>query len=103
MLSSCCGFLLPPFLPLPPKLTRARAHALPVVLASNPADSHSLRASTDPLLCSVRFMMEHFKKCPRCGNFIEKNQGCKHMTCQKAAGGCGFEVGVACLSLVGWS
>ena len=43
-------------------------------------------------IASVKFMMDNFKKCPKCNNFIEKNAGCKHMTCQKRAGGCGYEV-----------
>ena len=28
---------------------------------------------------SIKFMLKNFKKCPKCGNFIEKNEGCKHM------------------------
>ena len=37
------------------------------------------------------------KQCPNCHKFIEKNQGCNHMTCRKTAGGCGYEFCWICL------
>ena len=40
---------------------------------------------------NVKWMMVNAKQCPSCHKFIEKNQGCDHMTCQKKAGGCGHE------------
>ena len=43
------------------------------------------------------WMKENTKNCPKCGTNIEKNQGCNHMTCQRRAGGCGFEFCWVCL------
>ena len=43
------------------------------------------------------WMKENTKNCPKCGINIQKNQGCNHMTCQKRAGGCGFEFCWVCL------
>merc|ERR1711988_1305222 len=39
----------------------------------------------------VQWMEENAKRCPKCGEGIEKNEGCDHMTCRPAAGGCGAE------------
>ena len=41
--------------------------------------------------------MANTKKCPVCHKPIEKNQGCNHMTCKAAAGGCGYEFCWMCL------
>lgn len=41
---------------------------------------------------SYLLMMDKYKRCPRCSQFIDKNMGCMHMTCRPSAGGCGFEV-----------
>ena len=43
------------------------------------------------------WMRENTKNCPKCGMSIEKNQGCNHMTCQRKAGGCGFEFCWVCM------
>ena len=43
------------------------------------------------------WMKENTKNCPKCGINIQKNQGCNHMTCQRKAGGCGFEFCWVCL------
>jgi len=40
---------------------------------------------------NVKWIQANTKECPRCRKFIEKNQGCNHMTCRKEAGGCGHE------------
>jgi len=40
---------------------------------------------------NVQWIIANTKKCPNCRKPIEKNGGCMHMTCQKHAGGCGFE------------
>jgi len=40
---------------------------------------------------NVQWIIANTKKCPQCRKPIEKNGGCMHMTCQKYAGGCGFE------------
>lgn len=37
------------------------------------------------------------KRCPKCGEGIEKNEGCDHMTCKKP-GGCGHEFCWRCLA-----
>ena len=37
------------------------------------------------------------KQCPNCHKYIEKAQGCNHMTCRKEAGGCGYEFCWICL------
>lgn len=51
-------------------------------------------------VASVKYMLDNFKKCPKCNNFIEKNSGCKHMTCQRRAGGCGHQVcALVCVSV----
>jgi ariadne-1 len=46
---------------------------------------------------NVKWLEAHTKKCPNCHKFIEKNQGCNHMTCRKEAGGCGYEFCWICL------
>jgi ariadne-1 len=40
---------------------------------------------------NVKWITANTKQCPGCKKFIEKNQGCNHMTCRKEAGGCGHE------------
>jgi ariadne-1 len=46
---------------------------------------------------NVTWIMANTKKCPKCHKPIEKNQGCNHMTCRVAAGGCGYEFCWMCL------
>jgi ariadne-1 len=46
---------------------------------------------------NVKWLMANTKQCPACHKFIEKNQGCNHMTCRKEAGGCGYEFCWICL------
>ncbi len=46
---------------------------------------------------NVKWLMVNTKKCPACKKFIEKNQGCNHMTCRKEAGGCGYEFCWICM------
>jgi ariadne-1 len=46
---------------------------------------------------NVKWLMANTKQCPMCRKFIEKNQGCNHMTCRKEAGGCGYEFCWICL------
>lgn len=46
---------------------------------------------------NVKWLIAHTKQCPQCHKYIEKNQGCNHMTCRKEAGGCGFEFCWICL------
>ena len=31
---------------------------------------------------NLKWIMDNTKKCPKCGNAIEKNKGCNHMTCK---------------------
>lgn len=40
---------------------------------------------------NVKWLQANTKQCPNCKKFIEKNQGCDHMTCRTTAGGCGHE------------
>lgn len=40
---------------------------------------------------NIKWITANTKQCPNCKKFIEKNQGCNHMTCNKKAGGCGHE------------
>lgn len=46
---------------------------------------------------NVKWLIANTKQCPSCRKYIEKNQGCNHMTCQKGAGGCGYEFCWICL------
>lgn len=46
---------------------------------------------------NVKWLEVNTKKCPACHKHIEKNQGCNHMTCQKVAGGCGYEFCWLCM------
>jgi ariadne-1 len=46
---------------------------------------------------NVKWLEANTKKCPNCHKFIEKNQGCNHMTCRKEASGCGYEFCWICL------
>jgi len=46
---------------------------------------------------NVKWLMANTKQCPECHKYIEKNQGCNHMTCRKEAGGCGYEFCWICL------
>ena len=45
----------------------------------------------------AKWLIVNTKQCPKCHRYIEKNQGCNHMTCQKKAGGCGYEFCWICL------
>lgn len=47
---------------------------------------------------NVQWLKINTKLCPNCKKFIEKNQGCDHMTCRKEAGGCGHEFCWLCFS-----
>lgn len=40
---------------------------------------------------NCKWITANTKQCPKCKKFIEKNQGCDHMTCRTTAGGCGHE------------
>eukprot|EP00927_Polykrikos_kofoidii_P067700 TRINITY_DN6314_c0_g1_i1.p1 TRINITY_DN6314_c0_g1~~TRINITY_DN6314_c0_g1_i1.p1 ORF type:complete len:250 (-),score=35.87 TRINITY_DN6314_c0_g1_i1:447-1196(-) len=42
------------------------------------------------------FERDGLKRCPQCGQGIEKVGGCDHMTCARAAGGCGAEFCMRC-------
>ena len=46
---------------------------------------------------NTKWLIVNTKQCPNCHKYIEKNQGCNHMTCQKQAGGCGYEFCWVCL------
>ena len=46
----------------------------------------------------TQWLVEHTKPCPSCKKPIEKNQGCNHMTCPTASGGCGHEFCWICLA-----
>lgn len=46
---------------------------------------------------NVKWLKANTKQCPSCHKYIEKNQGCNHMTCRKEAGGCGYEFCWICL------
>ena len=46
---------------------------------------------------NVKWLMVNTKQCPNCHKYIEKNQGCNHMTCRREAGGCGYEFCWICL------
>ena len=43
------------------------------------------------------WIKENTKRCPKCQQPIEKNQGCNHMTCRRSAGGCGYEFCWVCM------
>ena len=45
----------------------------------------------------VKWLIANTKQCPNCHKYIEKNQGCNHMTCRRDAGGCGYEFCWICL------
>ena len=45
----------------------------------------------------TKWLIVNTKQCPNCHKYIEKNQGCNHMTCRKEAGGCGYEFCWICL------
>ena len=46
---------------------------------------------------NTKWLLVNTKQCPNCHKYIEKNQGCNHMTCQKKAGGCGYEFCWICM------
>ena len=46
---------------------------------------------------NTKWLIVNTKQCPNCHKYIEKNQGCNHMTCRKEAGGCGYEFCWICL------
>jgi len=47
---------------------------------------------------NVKWLQANTKQCPQCHKYIEKNQGCNHMTCRKEAGGCGYEFCWICMN-----
>ena len=46
---------------------------------------------------NVLWLQANTKQCPSCNKYIEKNQGCNHMTCRKNVGGCGYEFCWICM------
>jgi hypothetical protein len=47
---------------------------------------------------TLRWMDKHAKRCPNCGDAVQKNGGCNHFTHAKRSGGCGYEFCWLCLS-----
>jgi len=47
---------------------------------------------------NVKWITANTKACPKCHKYIEKNQGCDHMTCRQTAGGCGHEFCWVCFA-----
>ncbi|KAF4676981.1 hypothetical protein FOL47_003978 [Perkinsus chesapeaki] len=47
---------------------------------------------------NVSWILANTKQCPKCARPIEKNQGCNHMRCSEAGGGCGQEFCWLCLT-----
>lgn len=45
---------------------------------------------------TLKWVSKHAKRCPNCGQAIQKNKGCKHMTCRLPLG-CGHEFCWTCL------
>jgi ariadne-1 len=45
---------------------------------------------------TMKWLQKHAKPCPNCNNQIQKNGGCDHMTCQRSAGGCGYQFWFSC-------
>jgi len=54
-------------------------------------------SKTDNDAENLKWLIANTKQCPNCKKYIEKNQGCNHMTCRKEAGGCGYEFCWICL------
>ena len=46
---------------------------------------------------NVQWLLANAKQCPNCHKYIEKNQGCNHMTCNKSFSGCGYEFCWICM------
>jgi ariadne-1 len=45
----------------------------------------------------AEWIVQSTKQCPNCKKYIQKNQGCNHMTCRREAGGCTYEFCWLCL------
>lgn len=61
--------------------------------------AHSWELKTMSEGKTALWLLANTKICPRCNKRIEKNEGCNHMTCQKGAGGCGYEFCWICLGV----
>ena len=55
------------------------------------------KTKTDNEAENLKWLIANTKQCPNCHKYIEKNQGCNHMTCRREAGGCGYEFCWICL------
>ena len=65
-----------------------------------PCDCHMMQYWEDKSRSdgeNSKWLIVNTKQCPSCHKYIEKNQGCNHMTCRKEAGGCGYEFCWICL------
>lgn len=49
---------------------------------------------------SFAFMMKNFRRCPKCRTYLERTEGCNHMTCRRNVGGCGCVCGAAVAVIV---
>lgn len=68
--------------------------------AHRPADCEAAKAWEEKNSSeseNTTWIIANTKPCPKCGVSIEKNQGCNHMTCRKAMGGCGHDFCWMCL------
>lgn len=62
-------------------------------------EDYQARVNADPdNAANADYLARLTKPCPKCNRSIEKNDGCDHMTCQEAAGGCGHEFCWRCLA-----
>lgn len=46
---------------------------------------------------TLRWIDRHARKCPGCGDAVQKNGGCQHYTHSRASGGCGHEFCWLCM------